>query len=283
MFYSEIQDVGHIKLRNLQDGSVRQLTVEDRLRLMPSISSTGAWIAFAAREENEYSLNMNVYVMDRQGGDIRKLTEGPEMKVLPIWSPNDKWLAYAALRPGEPEDSAYAYLISLDNSSRPRLVGRGAVAYWLSEKDFVFWTLTASYRGAVDQPDLVELSKDSVRTCPILDGKYIAAFDRRAGRQGLWITPTDVYRSFGLKRARLIVSGNLRIPRFTRDGKDFFYFDQGPRVLHRVSLPEGKDERLGQEIPISQDDFNVRGDGKEIVYTEYNRKTKFVIIDNLFK
>ena len=284
MIYSEAQNLGHIKLGDLVTGSVRQLTVDERSRSNPSISPTGAFIAFSAKEENEYSVRRDIYVLDRQGAEIRKLTDGPETKFWPFWSADEKWITYGAFHPTEPPDSSRVYLVKVDNPGQPRLIGKGFDAYWFNEKEFIVFTLMKSYRGSIDRPSLLEFAEDSVWICPILDGKYMAAADFRVGREGLWITTAQSYQSSSLKEARQLVKSTTLMPVFARDGREFFYTEPGgKRDLHRISLPDGKDERIGRAFPGLRGDFSVRRDGKEIVYNESYRKTRFVVIDNLFK
>jgi serine/threonine protein kinase len=283
MIYSEIQDLGHIKLGDLRNGSVRQLTVDERFRYSPAISSTGAFVAFAAKEENEYSVRTDIYVMDRQGSETRKLTDGPEFKSNPSWSHDEKWITYSAQLPADPPDSSRIYLINVENPSQPRSIGKGFAASWFNEKEFIVRTLTRSYRGSIDRPDLVRIAEDSVRVLPILNGKYIYVYDNRAGRQGAWITTAQSYESYSLKEAKLLV----RAPFFgaiARDGRDLIYFKPGgTHDLRRISLPDGKEERINGAFPGLESAFSVRQDGKEIAYIESYRKTRFVIIENLFK
>jgi Tol biopolymer transport system component len=281
MIYSEDQRIGQIKLGNLADGSVRQLTVDELRRLQPSISPTGALIAFVVA--NESGAGTDIYVMDRQGAEIRALTGGPEVKFHPSWSPDERWITYSAYRFTEPPDSSRVYLINVDNSSQPRLIGNGTAAYWFNEREFIVWGSTKSSRGSVDRPGLVEFAEDSVWICPILDGKYMVVRDNRVGREGAWITTARSYESSGLKEARQLVKGAALWPVFARDGRELLYAEPGgAHDLHRISLPDGKDEKVGRVFPGLRD-FSVRRDGKEIVYTESHQKTRFQIIDNLFK
>jgi serine/threonine protein kinase/dipeptidyl aminopeptidase/acylaminoacyl peptidase len=284
MIYAEAQNLGHIVLGSLVDGSVRQLTVDERLRFSPSISSSGSSIAFVATEENEYSFKRDIYVMDRGGAEIRRLTDGPDIKFNPFWSPDEKWITYGAQHPTEPPDSSRVYLITTDNPSQPRPIGGGLGAYWFNDREFMVWKSTKSYRGSIDRPDLVTIAEDSVIVAPVLDGKYVVVHDLHAARRGAWITTAQSYQSSGVKEARQLFKEIMSWPKVARDGKEVFYVELGgTRNLHRVSLPEGKDERIGWVFPGLGSDFSVRRDGKEIVYAEGYRKTRFVVIDNLFK
>jgi hypothetical protein len=281
MIYSEAQNLGHIKLGDLRDGSVRQVTVDDRYRSVPSVSSTGTFIAFAAREEDEYSVKTDIYVMNRRGRELRRLTEGPEIKFFPFWSIDEKWITYAAYLPTEPPDSSRVYLVNVDNPSQRRLIGKGIIAEWHNEKEFTVCTSTRSYQGSIDRPALVANAQDSVWAFPVLGGKYLFIDDIR--RQEVSIVGAHSYVSSGLKDARPLARGYLQGMQ-TPDGREFLYIEGGrSRALHRVSLPDGKDVRLMWVFPGLNNHFTVRGDGNEIVYTDSYRKTRFVVIDNLFK
>lgn len=285
MIYAEDHSLGHIKLGDIVDGTVRQLTVDERYRYSPSISSSGAYIAFVARDENEFSARSDVYVMDRQGGGIHRLTDGPESKYVPSWSPDEKWIAYAGFRlSAEPPDSSRVYLIKVDNPGQPRLIGKGSSVHWIDDREFIVLRSMKSYRGSVDRPDLVDFAEDSVRITPILDGEYLAMYDFRPGRRGAWITTAQSYKSYGLRDAMQLVKGITVQPVFARGGRDWFYAEPGGKgYLHRISLPDGKDERISRVFPGLRSDFSVRQDGKEIVYSVREVKTRYVSIDGLFK
>jgi len=203
MIYSEGQNLGHIKIGDLRDGSVRQLTEDERYRQGASISSTGAFIAFVGREEDEYSVRSEIYLMDRRGGEVRKLTDTPEIKVNPYWSHDDKYITYGAYSPNEPADSSRIFLIKVDNPGQPRLVGKGLIASWYDDKNFITWAGRRASRGSINSPDLIPFAEDSVWLCPVVDGKYMCAYDG----MGVWITSAQSYESVGLREARQVVIG----------------------------------------------------------------------------
>jgi serine/threonine protein kinase/Tol biopolymer transport system component len=283
LIYSETQYLGHIRLGDLRTGSVRQLTVDERLRSHASISPTGAFIAYAERED-EYSAKRDIFVMERSGMEIRKLTDGPDMKGFPQWSRDEKWITYSAFHPNEPPDSMRTYLLKLDNPGQAKLVGRGSSSCWFSDKDFIVWSGGRSYRGSIQSTGLTAFREDSVWLCPMIDGKYMVLYDNHVGREGAKITTMQSYQAVGLKEARLWGTGIVVLPAFAKDGREFYYTEPGgARDLHRVTLPDGKDKKVGLAFPGLRSDFTVREDGKELAYTEFYRKTRFVIIDNLFK
>ena len=190
----------------------------------------------------------------------------------------------AAARRAQSGAAARHKATAIAKPGRPRLIGKGRAVYWYNEKEFVVWRPMRSYRGSVDRPELLEYGEDSVRIVPVLEGKYLTATDFRAGREGAWITSAQSYNSYGLRDAKQLAPGIMAQPMFAREGRDWFYTKPGAvRELHRISLPAGKDERMGWVFPGLGSTFSVRRDGKEIAYGEYSRRTRFVRIDDVFK
>jgi Tol biopolymer transport system component len=282
LMYSELQDIGQVKIAGIDDGTVHQLTVDDRIRGVPAISASGKYIVFPAQEIDAVSQTMNIYVMDRDGGNTRKLTDDLSYKEWPSFSPDEKWITYAARAGTEPPDSSRVYLIQVDKPGHPKLLGYGNNAYWYSEKEFVVWSSMAMYKGSLDRPGLERFSEDSILAVPPLGEKYVAMFDWHQGHEGWSITTASLYKSSGIQKAKQICRG-FYYGTFAQGGKEFFYWNNVARELHRVSLPDGKDERIKGTFPGLSIYFSVSDDGKQIVYTENYRKTRFLIIDNVFK
>jgi hypothetical protein len=281
LMYSEVQDIGQVKIASLQDGSVRQLTVDDRERGMSSISPSGKYIAFPAQEIDAVSTAMNIYVMDRDGGNVRKLTDDLSYKWAPQWSPDEKWITYSAHLGTEPEDSSRVYLIQTDKPGQPRLMGIGRNGPWINEKEFVLWGFRGTYKGSIDRVDCVRISEDSVFTVPVLNDKYVLAHDWRIGRRGWWVTTAASHKASGMAGARRLTKG-ISYATFPPGTRDMFHVPLGTRTLHRISLPDGKDQAV-KELPGLDVYFSTKGDGKEIAYTESYRKMRFVLVENLFK
>ena len=284
LLYSEMQEnIGQIKIGNLGDGSVRQLTVDDRARANPSFSPSGRHIMFAAQEIDAISSVRNIFVMDREGGNVRKLTDDLTFKTFPSWSPDEKWITYGARLTTEPEDSMRVCLVEAEKPGQPRVIGYGTMPFWFNEKEFVFRRSLVTYKGSIDRTDVERFSEDSVVAYPLLGGKHAAIADFRQARRGLWITTMSSFKTSGTKEARQVYKGNVVGWSFLRN--DFFYVPVGKRELRRISLPDGRDSPVKVRFQglAPSFDFGVSADGKQIVYTEYYWRAKFVLIDNLFK
>jgi hypothetical protein len=280
LMYSEIQDIGQVKIASLKDGSIRQLTVDDRERGLASISPSGKYVAFPAQEIDAISTARNIYVMDRDGGNARKLTDDLSYKAAPDWSPDEKWITYSA-RPGnEPDDSCRVFLIQADNPGQPKFMGKGMFTHWFSEKEFVLWGSTDTHTRSIDQPEGVSFSEDSVNAVPVLKGKYVVAIDWHSARIGWWITTSAAYGASGLASARRLTRG-ISWATFPPGTSDMYYVPLGSSELHRISLPEGED-RAVRKFPGLGIFFSICTSTGEIAYTETYRKMRFVLVEDVF-
>ncbi len=280
LMYSEVQDIGQVKIANLRDGGVRQLTVDDRERGMAAISPSGRYVAFPAQEGDAITTARNIYLMDRDGGNVRKLTDDLLYKSSPHWSPDEEWITYHAHRSTEPEDSSQIYLIRADSPGQPRPMGRGVFPHWYSEKEFVRYETSGTYRQGIDQPGWVKISGDSIMAIPVLKEKYVVALDWHSGRAGWFISPAVTGSTSGMANARRLTRG-LSFATFPPGTHDMFYTQPGSGELHHISLPDGND-RVVRKFTGLGIYFSVSRDAKEIAYTETSRKIRFVLIENMF-
>jgi serine/threonine protein kinase len=280
LMYSEVQDIGQVKIASLKDGTIRQLTVDDRERGRASISPSGRYVAFPAQEIDAISTARNIYVMDRDGGNVRKLTDDLTYKSSPSWSPDEKWITYSAQPGNEPEDSSRVYIIEADKPGQPRFMGRGRFAPWVSEKEFVIWSFSGTYKRSIDQAECVKISEDSLFAVPVLNGEYLVGLDWHRGQRGWLITTASSNRKSGMAEARRLTRG-LSFASFPPGMREMFYVPLGTSELRVMSLPDGKD-RVVRKFPGLDIYFSISKDAAEIAYTETYRKVRFVLIENVF-
>jgi len=280
LMYSEVQDIGQVKIARISDGSVRQLTLDEQQRGMSSISPSGRYVAFPAQKTDAAASGRVICIVDRNGGNVRELTDDLSYKTFPSWSPDEEWITYSARPSTEPQDSSWVYLIQTDRPEQPRIIGRGIFAPWINEKEFVTWGFMGTHKISIDQPDRVRISKDSIFAIPVLNGKWVVGIDWRVGREGWWITSTASYSTSGLERAKKVAKG-ISYAHIPPGMHDMYYVPFGSSELHRISLPDG-DDHVVRKFPGLGMFFSISGDGKEIAYTENYRKMRFVFIENVF-
>jgi eukaryotic-like serine/threonine-protein kinase len=281
LMYSELQDIGQVRIASIKGTGVKQLTVDERQRGSAAISPSGRCVAFPAQEIDAVSTARNIYVMDTEGGDIRKLTDDPAFKYGPRWSPDEKWIAYCARGGADPEDSSRVYVVRADEPGQPRGMGKGEYVQWISEKEVVMYASHVTYRSSIDLAEHVRMSEDSVFAVPVLEGKYVVGLDWRGPRQGWWITTAASFSTSGMAEARRLTRG-VSSASFPFGTRSMFYAPLGSTTLRQVSLPFGTDRAVGDFAGLTVF-FSISRDGKEIAYTENYRKMRFVIVEDVFK
>jgi hypothetical protein len=160
-------------------------------------------------------------------------------------------------------------------------LGKGIISYWINERDFIVFGSTSSCKGTIDSQSLSKFGGDSLFAIPAIDEKYIIIFDDHKGSEGWFISPTASYKSVGIAGARKLIQGNVLV-NFIRGGREMYYVAPGTNDLHRITLPDGKDKIL-RTIPGLKLSSSVRQDGKEIAFTEITRKTRFMVLEDVFK
>jgi serine/threonine protein kinase len=281
LMYSEVQDIGQVKLASLADGSVRQLTLDDRHRGLSAVSPSGRYVAFPAQETDAVSTTRNIYVIDRDGGNVRKLTDDSLTKTAPQWSPDEKWITYSAHPGNEPDDSSQIYMIQVDKPGQPRPMGRGFFAPWYNEREFALWSLSGTYTLAIDQMKGEKISEDSIMAIPVLNGRFVVALDWHGGGEGWRIAPASAWHASGITGARRLTTG-VSYATFPPGTKEMYYVPLGSRELHRISLPDGKDRPV-RKFPGLGIYFSIASNAEDIAYTEIYRKMQFVLIENVFR
>jgi Tol biopolymer transport system component len=283
LVYAEQLVVGQIKHARLEGGVVQQLTTEDCTRGSPSISATGRFIVFPQIEAYAFHRSINdIYIMDRKEGSTRRLTETEEYKSLPFISPDERWITYCSRKSTEPSESSRVSVLDLENMV-PKMIGKGLYGWWFNNKEFTVRSGTRTYVTALDRDGYGKASEDWTLVYPVLAGKSLLLRDMREGRQGLWITPSTSDSTVRARGTRLLLKSLPLAFRIAQKANEVFYVARGTFELHRISLMDGKDRVVPYKFPGLRANFDVRSDGEEIVYTESFMKTRFTLIEDLFK
>jgi hypothetical protein len=162
-------------------------------------------------------------------------------------------------------------------------MGRGVYTKWIDATTLV---ITNHIRGTgsivtLDGKSTSITYKDSVNLWPILDRKNVLLIDRHIGKEGWYVVAAKNNQVIeGAKPKRILPRGYA--PNLSPD-KKFFYYSRGDDVLRKISLADGKDERIPGTFPGLSVLFSISSDGKEIVYNDSRLNAKLVLIENLFK
>ena len=82
--------VSHIWSMDINGGTPRQLTSDEKGESSPAFSPDGNWISFISSKDSQ------LYVMPVSGGEAKKLTNISTGVSDPIWSADGKWLAFSS-------------------------------------------------------------------------------------------------------------------------------------------------------------------------------------------
>ncbi len=283
ILYVQRQQTGYLWRCSIDGHGCRQLTSDERNITWPTLSPDGRQIAFGMSDNDPLKKVSHIYLCDRDGNNRRQITTGDEVVGSPAWSPDGKWISYHAFRSGETFDSARIYLIDAVESGSPRMVGQGLVAPWLDTAHLLIFNPVRNIGSIVglDGTSTSITYADSVSLFPLLDGKHVLLYDTHVSRQGWYIVPARDNRVLDRAVPKKILPALLP-PNLSPD-KKFLYYATGNGTLRRISLPDGKDEKVAGTYPGLLILFSISRDGKEIVYNDSRLNAKLVLIDNVFK
>jgi Tol biopolymer transport system component/predicted Ser/Thr protein kinase len=287
LLYYQEQDISHIWIAGTDGSNPHQITFDDAFLWRVSFSPDAKEILFGFSQPVGSKNGDLVCSVDREGKNRKQLTSGEESINNPIPSPDGRWIMYGRHPLSEPDDSSRVYLLDAKNPGTPQLVARGVPFRWVDEKTFASFDLSAfhTWINHIDGAKPERFFEDSTFAIPLQGGKYIGYYDRRAGREGLWMSAAPGMKDPALPMPRkLIEFGTNQV--FDKSGK-FFYYVKIAGELRRISIPSGKEEIIHGVFPgltVSlYSNFDISYDGKEIVYTDTHINSKLVMIENPFK
>jgi hypothetical protein len=281
LLYLQQQSSGHIWIANIDGTNPHQITFDDSNPQDVFFSPDGKQLIYCVNQLDPLKSGRFIYSIDRGGNNRRQLTSGDEWTHSPIYSPDGKWIIYGAHAATEAHDSCKVYLISAGNPGSPKLVGKGVPNWWLDEKSFITFTSTASWIGTIDGTPLQKFYLDSTFAIPVQKGKYIFYYDSRQNHEGLWVTAAPEVKNVQLFVPKKLLG--IGFPSNLDPGEKSIYYVKNVSELRRISLPDGKEERIRGAFPglSLQSNLAISYNGKEIVYLDTRINGKLVMIDNL--
>ncbi len=283
LLYLQRQEVGHLWMGTIGAFSTRQLTTDDRNINWPSFSPDDKQIAFSISDNDPLKSTSHIYVCDRDGSNRRQITTGDEFAEWPTWSPDGRWIAYYGRKSTQSTDSAMIYIVDQADPGMPRVLGRGLYSKWIDTATLLITNPFGSTGSLVtlDGRSTPLVNKDSIIPFPILDGKNVLFRDLHVGKEGWYVVAAT--NNQVIKGAIPKQLFTQRYPPILSPDRKFFYFCAESDILQRISLPEGKVDRVPGTFPGLGILFSISSDGKEIVYNDTRVSAKLVLIENLFR
>jgi WD40 repeat protein len=226
--------------------------------------------------------------MQDDGSNRTQLTAGDAQYSNAHWSPDGKYMTYASKRVDEPFDSSRIYLIEVENPGTPKLIGKGFGSWWIDAEKLITiipgifpHAHTILYSIHSDIP--IEISEDSTNQFPLHDGKHIAVWDFRSGREGWWLKTVGMGTNIPAKR---ILPGEYLTSSFPTISLHYLLYIKTNGEVWRVSLPDGKHEKLPDILnginPFTRN-IQLSFDDQKLVYLKEHLDSRLVLIENVFK
>jgi serine/threonine protein kinase len=281
--YLQQQAVGHVWMASTNGSGLHQLTYDDVNIVNLSFSPDGKQIAFVIAMQDPLKPGQLLFVMDREGSNKMQLTTSDAATHSPIWSPNSKLLLFGQHAAMEVHDSIKVYLIDPSNPGSVRLIGKGDPFWWEDEQTIACYHSHASWIMSIDGSGQQKHFADSAFANTLQNGKYVLSYDEHVGKEGVWIAPAPETKDPKLDGPKKLLKASY-FNTVEPSGR-YIYYAKTIGELWRISLPEGRDERLPGSYPGLNPSANidVSRDGKEVIYVDTRINAKLVMIENLFK
>jgi serine/threonine protein kinase len=279
LLYFQNQDIGHVWISDLEGRNPMQVTSDDRMAFFPALSPDGNSIAVSLLTGNAFGGAVDLYLMKRDGSSRQQLTRSNSSVGFPVWSPDGKRLAFSVSKSaGFSFASAKTFILDIANPGKPVEVGRGVAVWWHDQIQLLVHDSVTTWRYSLDGSGKKDGLNDSLGTIPLPGNQYLFGFSEKPGSEGAWLYPVDKKKAAS-RLFRGAFPGNVQV---APNGK-FLLYVKSPGELWKISLPDGKQERLPRNFPGLLYFFSISQDGKEIVYIEMRGAGKLVMIENLFK
>lgn len=204
----------------------------------PAISPDGRRVAVETHE----NANLDLWVQDLERGSRTRLTTDPATDNLPTWSPAGEEIVFGSYRSGTMD----IWLRRADGGNEERMVFGASqnerVSDWSRDGDFILftvdkkdggsdlWYLARSANGKWEPRSFLATPAAEAAAKFSPDGRYVTYLSDESGRMELYV------RAFPRGEGKWAISSNgATQPRWSRDGKEIFYVENGSLVAVPVT------------------------------------------------
>jgi serine/threonine protein kinase len=293
LLYYEVQWTGYVQILNLANGECRRVKSDDRQKWGASLSPDNRYVAYTptASYANMHT-RWGIRVVDRTGEHApTELVEEDKIgESGKIWSPDGNWIAYTRV----PKTVGGKYeicIVSPFSPTRSRVVADVELnhyevvsLWWQNEHTLRWYSNGKTWSTSTESPNPQQFYADSTNAFSLQDGKFVLFRDYRGGREGWWVGSAP-----GSRRNRTAASRKVATPGFrTAIDPNGRFILQASRTgdLVKVTLPEGKEQRLPYRLPVvpigGTPPFSISYDGKSIVFIEGVSESKLWLWENPF-
>jgi Tol biopolymer transport system component len=286
LLYLERRQISYIWTANIDGSNARQLTFDNQGLGMPAFSPDKQKISFLMQTGDPLQPFLHVYIMQSDGTNRTQLILGDAYDYTASWSPDGKYMTYGSFRREEQVDSTQVYLVEVSNPTNPRAIGKGWWAFWVDAEKFVVipWMPgTSSTLYSVHKSEPIDVSEDSTWQLPLHDGKYVLVRDMRKGNEGWWLKTLQSGQD--VEGKQILPSENLWSA-WPSVSFRYLLYRQANKEVWRVSIPEGKRERLPEILNGVNPYFGniqMSFDDQQLLYMKGRIDARLVLVENVFE
>lgn len=281
LLYLQQQQVGYLWSSDLDGSNARQITFDERGVFAPTLSPDGKQILLAAADPDPLSRAAHINLMDRDGSNRKHITSGEAFHASPQWSPDGKQILYSSRLVSEPADSAKLYIVDVANLGAPRFLAKGQGGRWVSQKKLILHRDRRPYIYDLESETEKPLLVDSTSVMGYKEGRYVLFFDAHRGQDGIWILPAQEAEKGTIEGAKKFLSTKDILLGNVSPDATFILFMQKRGELWKMSVPDGKKERMKSSLP--EVGITINADGKGLLYVDFRLSSKLVLIENMYK
>jgi hypothetical protein len=179
-------------------------------------------------------------------------------------------------------DSSRVYLVETSGSGVPKLVSKGALAWWLDADKFMVLAPDPIFRiySAATLESIGE-SQDTTIQFPLKTGKHVLILDYRERNPGLWLKGTVD------QTTKQLLSPEYLGRAWPSASMRYLLYMKTNQEVWRMSLPDGKTERMPEILngcnPVYGAGFGMSLNDQKLVYLKERLDSRLMLIENLFE
>ncbi len=311
LLYLQQQRIGKAWIADSMGENARQINLGERDLRSASLSPDGMRIAMRILEPDPLTPVSHIYVANIDGSAMRQLSGGIETVGEPRWSPDGKWIAYCSRVPTAPVESTRACYIDPENPSQVRFIRTGTDVRWHDASDIIVFDGVRTWFVWIEENEMKQLYEDFTEAIPVLDGEYVFFKDVHKGHEGWWIVssvpaiqkdsarraldsmvvagpglPPELVDSLPSPPSRIILTPKFLVSSdreitLSRTGR-FLLYSANDGVIRKISLPDGREDRLPGSLPGRDVSMTVSDDDGKIFFIDSHLSSKLVLVENVF-
>jgi serine/threonine protein kinase/Tol biopolymer transport system component len=291
LIYYQTQNVGDLWTGNLNTETFKQITFDDRHKVLPVISQDGQLVAFSMQDGDFFSAQLSVFTCNSDGSNRRKIVSNNgqrDLVTLAGWSPDGRQLAYRVENRADTLSTNKSYVVE-PGSGQTKYVADGIPRFWLNSDSLLILNKDNSWISSVSTGNVTHFFEDSTFAFPLPGNSFVVYKDLHSNANpDYWIVPVDASfkRKGSAKKIELKKFGNKGYKTlYASSSRDYLLFINDGNKLLRYWLANGKEELMPEKLSevYRNGSFLYTTKSGLVSFAIVHSKGKLIMIDNLFE